>query len=64
MDEECWEDRVISPVGVQWEGVTAVLEVLIEWEWPGDKEGTASSLSAGLYFLCSTLSDWSCQAFD
>lgn len=62
--EECWENSVISPVGVWWEGVIAILEVLIEWERPRDNEGMASSVSAVLYFPCSTLSDWSCQAFD
>lgn len=41
-----------------------VLEMLIEWEKPGDDQGIASSVSAVLYFPGSTFSDWSCQAFD
>lgn len=40
-----------QPIGLWWEGVIVVLEMLIEWERPGDDHGMASSVSAVLIFL-------------
>lgn len=62
--EGYWEGSRTSQVGVQWEGVILNWKMLMEWEWPRESEGMASSVSAVLYFSSSTLSDYSCQAFD
>lgn len=64
LGEECWEESMILPVGVQWEGIIAVLGKPIQWEQRRDDEGMASSVSTVLCFPHSALSVWSCQAFD
>lgn len=64
LGEECWEESMLLPVGVRWEGIIAVLRELIQWEQPRDDGGMASSVSGVLYFPHSGLSVWSCQAFD